>query len=39
MDLDAPYDLAGVDVRFYRDHGYVKLRKVLAADLLHRRNY
>jgi len=28
-ELDAPYDLAETDVRLYRDHGYVKLRKVL----------
>jgi ectoine hydroxylase-related dioxygenase (phytanoyl-CoA dioxygenase family) len=35
-ELDAPYDLADADVRFYRDRGYVKLRKVLSADLLHR---
>jgi len=35
-ELDVPYDLAEADVRLYRDHGYVKLRKVLAADLLHR---
>src|SRR5437667_12843477 len=35
-ELDARYDLAEADVRLYREHGYVKLRKVLAADTLHR---
>ena len=35
-ELDAPYDLAEADVRVYREQGYVKLRKVLASDTLHR---
>ena len=36
MDLDAPYALTDADVRFYREYGYVKLRQVLAADMLDR---
>jgi ectoine hydroxylase-related dioxygenase (phytanoyl-CoA dioxygenase family) len=37
--LDAPYDLADADVRFYREHGYVKLRQaVLPAVLEHYRD-
>jgi len=35
-ELDAPYELTDADVRFYREYGYVKLRKVLAADVLGR---
>ncbi len=35
-ELDAPYTLDAADLAFYREHGYVKLRRVLAANLLHR---
>lgn len=35
-DLGAPFDLAGGDVRFHRDHGYVKVRQALPPVVLDR---
>jgi ectoine hydroxylase-related dioxygenase (phytanoyl-CoA dioxygenase family) len=34
FELDAPFALPADAVRFYREHGYVKLSKIFSADLL-----
>src|SRR5439155_21352797 len=39
FDLDSPYELAKEQIRFYRENGFVRLKKVLPAEVLeHYRN-
>lgn len=34
IDLDTPYDLTPEQIAYYREHGYVKLKNVLTAEVL-----
>lgn len=34
IDIDSPYPISQEHIRFYREHGYIKLKNVLSAETL-----